>query len=212
MRGPSVSPVSHGSHALALRRLRRHVTHARDARGEQQQAVGRLRVAVHVPQARDERAAIRIDALRTRRDLQGAVRADRADRIALDQHAAAGLHRARFGVEEVCVLDEERALRHLPQALGLRAAQRVQLLVLRGQEFGRDRLPACGHERDPAVDAREKFALRVEPDPDRLVAEAIQRHETHRRRRIAVLHRALFQHFGARLTRRQQRDRFRGCG
>ena len=165
-----------GLHALALGGLRRHVAHARDARGEKQEAVGRLRVTVHVPQSRDERAARRIDAPRPRRNLDRPVRADRADHVAFDQNAAAGLHRTRLGVEEVGVLDQDRARRHLAQARGLRAAQRSQLVLP-----ARRGVPA---PRPPSLPAREspscRRSRRIHPSPSSQTRSAGSRGRTPR--------------------------------
>ena len=85
--------------------------------------------------------------------------ADCADQVAFEEDAAARLHHAGLGIEDIRVFDEDRTGRNLPQAPRLLAAKRRQARFLDLEEFRSRLLPALGHHHDPAVDAREEFTL-----------------------------------------------------
>ena len=155
-----------------------HVARAGDAGDEVEGAVHAGEVLVHVPQARHQEAAGRVDHLGAGRRRAGVVGVDAHDVFALHQHAHVVAHDHVARVEQARVADHQRAGGLVRQATRRVGAPGLVGSVLRRLQLRQLRLQRVAQHLEPVVDHGGGGAGLVQPHRHRReldATDAVQR-------------------------------------
>src|SRR5689334_4091887 len=125
---------------------------------------GVLEMAVHLPQAGNDRLARRIDDRRAGWGLDGVGRTDGDDAVAANDNGRPWTHDAPLGVEHISVANDERTRRSWCETSRELGALRVAIGELLRAEHRQHGLDTRTHRHEPADLAGNEVAAVIDPD------------------------------------------------